>query len=147
MDSLKDAVLAAFPQKELNRDPAQCAPLVLAYIGDTIYDLYVRTMLVSTGDLTTHKLHLAAAKHVCAAAQSNAFHRIEPMLSEQEFSIARRGRNAHMGTIPKNATIRDYRAASGFETLIGYLYLAGMDERLRTLMNAAIYQEAADARS
>ncbi|MEL7610835.1 MAG: ribonuclease III domain-containing protein [Bacillota bacterium] len=147
MDSLKDTVLAAFPLKELKRDPAQCAPLVLAYIGDTIYDLYVRTMLVSTGDLTTHKLHLAAAKHVCAAAQAKAFQRIEPTLCEEELALSRRGRNAHMGTIPKNATIRDYRAATGFETLIGYLYLAGRDERLQALMNAAIFEEAAHAGS
>ena len=147
MDSLKNVVLAAFAQKEQNRDPAQCSPLVLAYIGDTIYDLFVRTILVSAGDLTTHKLHLAAAKHVCAAAQAKAFQKIEPTLCEEELAISRRGRNAHMGTIPKNATIRDYRAATGFETLIGYLYLAGMDERLCTLMNAAIFQEAADARS
>ena len=80
---------------------------------------------------------MRAAKLVCAAAQSRAFLRIEQLLSEEEMSVFKRGRNAHMGTVPKNAEIIDYRRATGLEALMGYLYLLGRDERLSELMRAA----------
>lgn len=85
-------------------------------------------------DQTAHGLHLNAAKHVSAGAQSKAFQKIKQTLTQQEEYFFKRGRNAHMGTIPKHATITDYRAATGLETLIGYLYLSGQDDRLRELM-------------
>ena len=120
------------------KDPAQMSPLVLAYIGDTVYDLYVRTSLVCGSDATAHGLHLGAAKRVCAQAQAQAAHRVLSMLTEEEAAVYRRGRNSHMGTVPKHAAIADYRAATGLEALVGYLYLKGEDERLTELMRTAL---------
>ncbi len=119
-------------------DPQQLAPLSLAYIGDTVYDLYVRTLLVTTTTLTAHGLHERAAKLVCAKAQAAAFRTLEPMLSEAETAVFRRGRNSHIGTVPRSASIMDYRIATGLEALIGWLYLSGRDERIRELMTAAL---------
>ena len=135
-----DEVLSSFRNRdgELSSvSPSQMSPLVLAYIGDTVYDLFVRTMLVESTTLSAHGLHMRAAKLVCAAAQSRALLRIEQLLSEEEMSVFKRGRNAHMGTVPKNAEIIDYRRATGLEALMGYLYLLGRDERLSELMRAA----------
>lgn len=115
-------------------DPTQLGPLVLAYVGDTVYDLFVRTRLVDSTRLTAHGLHVAAAKRVCASAQAEAYRRIEGCLTEEEAAVYRRGRNGHMGTIPKNASIGDYRSATGLEAVIGWLYLKGNDARLKELM-------------
>lgn len=134
---IRDAVFAAFPEAPL-REPRLMSPLVLAYIGDTVYDLYVRTHIINTSDATVHGLHLKAANRVCAAAQASAYRRIESLLDETELAIYKRGRNAHMGTVPKHASIADYRAATGFETLVGYLYLCGNDARISSLMRVAL---------
>lgn len=128
-------------EDELKKDPTQLGPLVLAYIGDTIFDLYVRTKLVLSTGLTAHGLHMAAAGRVCAAAQSESFHIIEPLLTDDELAVYKRGRNGHMGTIPKNASIADYRAATGLEALIGWLYLKGFDERLNELMRIVLSEQ------
>ncbi len=121
-------------------DPLSLPALTLAYIGDTIYDLYVRTLLAETVQAQVHALHLLAAKHVCAAGQAAAYRRIEPLLTEREQSAFRRGRNAHSGTVPKNARVRDYRVATGLEALLGFLYLTGEDARIGELMRAALEQ-------
>ena len=123
------------------RDPSLLAPLVLAYIGDTVFDLYVRTGLVTSTDLTAHGLHMAAAKKVCAGAQASSYKRIEGLLTEEEAYVFRRGRNAHNGTVPKNAAIGDYRAATGLEALVGWLYLKGEDARLNELMRVILEEE------
>lgn len=120
------------------KDPRQLAPLTLAYIGDTVFDLYVRTRLVDRTDKTPHGYHMAAAKIVCAGAQASAFRKVEDMLSDEERAVFKRGRNAHCGTVPKHANVTDYHQASGFEALIGYLYLCGADERLDALMARAL---------
>ena len=125
-------------------DPAQLAPLSLAYIGDTVYDLFVRTMLLETTTLTVHGLHERAAKLVCATAQSAAFRRIEPMLTEAELSVFRRGRNSHIGTVPRSASIIEYRIATGLEALFGWLYLSGEDERIRLLMGEILAPAGTD---
>ena len=138
MENLLGTVLQAFPGLCPRRNPKQAGPLALAYIGDTLYDLFVRTSLICGQDLTAHGMHLAAAKKVCAAAQAAAAHRLMPQLTEDELSVYRRGRNAHMGTVAKNASIADYRAATGLEALIGYLYLDGQDQRLIQLMTIAL---------
>lgn len=135
--SLLPLVMAGLPELA-RRDPRQISPLVLAYIGDTVYDLFVRTLLVERSDFTAHGMHMEAAKRVCAAAQAEAFLRIEPLLTEEELAVFKRGRNAHMGTVPKNARIADYRAATGLEALLGYLYLSGADARLAALMREAL---------
>lgn len=116
------------------KEPRLMSPLVLAYIGDTVYDLYVRTQLLLTCDATAHGLHVMATKRVCARAQAEAVQRILPTLTEDEQYIFRRGRNSHMGTVPKHAQMSDYRAATGLEALLGYLYLKGEDDRLNELM-------------
>ena len=124
------------------KNPGQMSPLVLAYIGDTVYDLYVRTSLVCGSDATAHGLHLKAAKQVCAQAQAEAARRVLPMLTQEEEAVYRRGRNSHMGTVPKHAAIADYRAATGLEALVGYLYLRGEDGRLTELMRTALHESA-----
>ena len=117
------------------------APLSLAYIGDTVYDLYVRTLLLHRSDATVHTLHLQAAAMVRASAQAQASARILPILREEEAAVFRRGRNAHMGTVPKSASIADYRAATGLEAVLGYLFLRGEDVRIRELMGIALLPE------
>ncbi len=123
------------------RDPRQLSPLVLAYVGDTVYDLYVRTQLILTTDATAHGLHMQAARRVCAKGQAEALRRIWDQLTEEEQGVYKRGRNSHMGTVPKNAAIQDYRAATGLEALLGYLYLAGRDQRLAQLLRQLLGNE------
>ncbi len=137
---LYHTVRAAMPKDSAVKDPRQMSPLVLAYIGDTVYDLYIRTSLVSTSDLAVHGLHRLASTRVCALAQARAYHAIAESLDDEENSVYRRGRNAHMGTVPKHAAITDYRAATGLEALFGYLYLMGRDERLTELMRIILLQ-------
>lgn len=120
-----------------NLNPNQIPALSLAYIGDTVYDLYVRTYLVKTQETTVHALHLLSAARVCAKGQAEAYFRIEPLLCEEELALFKRGRNAHSGTVPKNASVAEYHIATGLETLLGYLYLKGEDERINTLMQKA----------
>ena len=132
-------VIPSIPRLNGNGDAAkQLAPLTLAYIGDTVYDLFVRTRLISAARMTPHGYHAAAAKLGCAAGQAAAYGRIEPLLTEAEKEICRRGRNAHSGTLPKNALPGDYHLASGLEALMGYLYLSGEDARLSLLMDRAL---------
>lgn len=122
------------------RAPRAAAALSLAYIGDTVYDLYIRTLLIEREDARVHTLHLMSAKLVCAAGQAAAFRAIEPMLSEDERAVYRRGRNSHLGTVAKNAKIADYRTATGLEALVGFLYLTQQDARLTELMREIIRQ-------
>ena len=108
-------------------------PLALAFVGDTVFDLYVRTSVLEK-EVNSHKLHVMSVKHVSASAQAAAFLRIEPLLTEDELYIYRRGRNTKPTTVPKNAPVKDYRSATGLEALVGYLYLTGQRERLDLLM-------------
>lgn len=119
-------------------NPVHLPPLTLAYIGDTIYDLYVRTYLINENDMSPHGLHIGSVRLVRASRQANVAKSILPLLNDTELSIYKRGRNAHIGTIPKSASIMEYRAATGLEALIGYLYLSGEDERLNELMGIAL---------
>lgn len=116
-------------------DTRQMAPLSLAYLGDTVYDLYIRSYLVHRCPMTTNELHRQASLRVCAAAQAAAFGKIEGMLTQEEADIFRRGRNAHSTTVPKNASVSDYRIATGLETLFGWLFSRGEDDRIDTLMS------------
>lgn len=106
-------------------------PLVLAYIGDSVYELYVRTLLVSHGSIQVSKLHKRAIAFVKAKSQAEFLEEvIQSELTDDEKDIVRRGRNAKSGTVPKNAELVDYRMATGLEALFGYLYLIGNIERL-----------------
>ena len=119
-------------------DPRQIPPLNLAYVGDTVYDLYVRAYLIHTHPETVHNLHVLSAKMVCAQGQARAFFALEPLLTEEELAVYRRGRNAHSGTVPKNANVADYRVATGLETLLGHLWVLGQEERIDQLMAVAV---------
>ena len=119
-------------------DPRQIPALNLAYVGDTVYDLYVRAYLIHTHPETVHALHLLSARMVCAQGQARAFFALEGELTQEELSVYRRGRNAHRGTVPKNANVADYRVATGLETLLGHLWVLGREERIDQLMAVAI---------
>ena len=119
-------------------------PLQLAYIGDGVWELLVRSRLIYMGRSARH-VHKDAVACVNAHAQSEAFRRIEEMLTEEEADVARRGRNAHAHhAAPKNQDAADYRAATALEALIGYLYLTGQEERLLTLFKHS-QEDAKDA--
>lgn len=109
-------------------------PLVWAYIGDCVYELFIRMQLVNTTKLNPHKLHIEAIKHVKAKSQAETLNEIYDELSEEEKNIVRRGRNAQNHHLPKNAELADYTYATAFEALIGYLYLTKQDERLNEIL-------------
>ncbi len=118
--------------------------LVLAYIGDAVYEVYVRSRIICEhSTLPPHKLHIESTKHVKAHAQSNSIKVIEPLLSEEEMAVYKRGRNAKSATVPKNADVSDYRRSTGLEALFGYLHIKGDDERLSELMKIA-YENSND---
>ncbi len=119
-------------------DPSQLSPLTLAYIGDAVYELYVRTIIVNDGNMPVNKLHKKATQLVKAKAQSEAAEKIMVFLKEEELSIYKRGRNAKSGTAPKNADVVEYRRATGFEALVGYIYLIGDSERLSEILKLAV---------
>lgn len=114
------------------------SPLTLAYIGDEIYDLIIRSIVVGRGNTKAGHLHHATSQLVKAHAQSQMMHTIEPLLDEEEAEIYRRGRNAKSPTMAKNATMSDYRRATGFEALMGYLYLEDRFERIIALVREAL---------
>ncbi len=124
-------------------NPQLYAPLTLAIIGDSVYDLYVRTRLSEGGSLPTNTIHKAATSYVKAAAQAKSVYAIMDALCEDELAVFKRGRNAHSATVPKNARVSDYRAATGFEALLGYLYLKDAPKRLSEILSLAF--EAAEA--
>lgn len=117
------------------------SPLTWAYIGDSVYELYIREHLVNTTKLKPHKLHLEAIKYVKAKAQANILARIDKNLKEEEKEIVKRGRNAENHHLPKNATVQEYMYSTGFEALIGYLYLTKQDSRLKEILNMCITKE------
>ena len=131
--SMHDTVRQSFPEMP-PRGAGDLPVLTLAYIGDTVFDLYVRTFLIHKLPTSAHCTHMAAAKIVCASGQTAAFRKIEPVLHEAELRVYHRGRNAHGGSVPKNASVQDYRIATGLETLIGHLYWTEQDSRLDELM-------------
>ena len=114
------------------------SPLTLAYIGDAIYDLIIRTLIVKQGDSRPEKMHKRASALVKASAQAEMIERLLPMLTEEEHAIYKRGRNAKSYTMAKNATMLDYRKATGFEALMGYLYLKEDMSRLIDLVKAGL---------
>lgn len=120
------------------KKPSQYSPLVLAYIGDSVYEVYVRSRVIEEHeDMPAYKLHRQSIEYVKAHAQSNSMEVLESLLSEKELAVYKRGRNAKSATVPKNADLTDYRRATGFEALVGYLYLSGENERLEEIMKIA----------
>ncbi|WP_275297857.1 Mini-ribonuclease 3 [Clostridium sp. YIM B02551] len=110
-------------------------PLQLAFVGDGVFETFIRNYILNKNcELSAHKLHLEAIKYVKAHAQSEIIKRIEQQLTEEEYYIYKRGRNTKSATVPKNADVTEYRAATGFEALVGYLYLIGDKERLNFIL-------------
>ena len=116
-------------------DPGTYSPLALAYIGDAVYELIVRTMVISHGSIQVNKMHKKSASLVNAGTQAEMIRLMMEELTEEETAVYRRGRNAKSVTTAKHATVVDYRTATGFEALCGYLYLMGRLERLVTLIS------------
>lgn len=126
-------------------DIRQYSPLVLAYIGDGIYDLVIRSMLVGKGNAHVNDLHKKASRLVKAHAQSEMAKLLQPELTEEEFDIYRRGRNTKTFTTAKNATVADYHRATGFEALMGYLYLQDNMDRMMELILKGLEGTAGNA--
>ena len=117
------------------------SPLTWAYIGDSVYELYIRQHLINTTKLKPHKLHIEAIKYVKAGAQAKILEKIKQSLTEEEQEIVKRGRNAENHHLPKNATVQEYMYSTGFEALIGYLYLTKQDERLKEILELCVEEK------
>jgi ribonuclease-3 family protein len=117
-------------------DAKQLNSLALAYIGDAIFEVYVRRHLLQSGKVKPHHLHREGTKYVSAKAQSQVLFKMmdQQLLTEDETAVVMRGRNAKSGTVPKNTDVQTYRYSTAFEALMGYLYLSGELERLEELI-------------
>lgn len=124
-----------------NTDIKTYSPLTLAYIGDAVYEIVIRTILVEKGNAQVNKLHQRASKLVKASAQSEIIEKLKEDLTEEELVVYKRGRNAKSYTMAKNATMSDYRRATGFEALMGYLYLKEDFCRIVELVRAGIRED------
>ncbi len=122
--------------KEINAD--MLSPLTLAFTGDAVFSLFIREMLVCDANRPVGQLHKLSVQSVKASAQARAMREIMPMLTDTELSVFKRGRNAHTSHTPKNQSGCDYHYATGFEALVGYLYLKNEEERLNRLLSEVI---------
>ncbi len=120
------------------KDVNLMSPLTWAYVGDCVYELYIRTMLINKTNLKPHKLHIETIKYVRAQSQAKFLKKIYEDLTGEEKDIVRRGRNAENHHLPKNANVEEYMYSTAFEALIGYLYLTKKDERLKEILNMCI---------
>ena len=134
--SIYDIIKNSFDLKE--NDPKSYSPLILAYIGDAVYEIIIRTIIVSDGNTQVNKMHKKSSNLVKAETQANIIKAIMDDLSEEELATYKRGRNAKSYTSAKNASISDYRMATGFEALIGYLYLSGQTERMTDIVKLGL---------
>lgn len=119
-------------------DIKMLSPLVWAYVGDSVYELFIRTHLVNYSNAKPHKLHIESIKYVKAKAQADILKKISDKLTEEEKDIVRRGRNTENHHVAKNAEIADYTQSTAFEALIGYLYLTKQEERLKEILSLCI---------
>lgn len=134
--TILDAIKRDFACKDI--DIRTFSPLTLAYIGDAIYDLVIRTIVVERGNRSANNLHKSAIRYVNARVQAQMIDAIEEKLTEEEKAVYHRGRNAKSYTSAKNASIIEYRKATGLEALCGYLYLQGQQERMLLLIKEAL---------
>lgn len=139
MDTSIDKLKELFQLED--RDLRTYSPLTLAYIGDSVYEVVIRTVLVKKGNCPVNQLHRQASSLVRASSQSDIMDILEPVLTEEEHSVYKRGRNAHSPTMAKNASMSDYRRATGFEALIGYLYLKEDYARMLELIRMGIGED------
>lgn len=127
------------PENNTTRDNiGAISSLALAHIGDAVYELLVRTYLCDHGKLTSGGLHRASVKYVSAPAQAKAAEKIAQLFSDEESAVFRRGRNARVNSVPQNADIAEYHAATALEALFGWLYLVGRLERVNELFKAIL---------
>ncbi len=126
-------ILSASPDSTLK--PNSYSPLSLAYLGDCVYEMLVREKIMKTANMPVKKLHQKTVSYVCADSQARALDLILPILSEDEVAVYKRGRNAGGNNVPKNADKSTYHKATGFEALLGYLYLAGNTARILDLFH------------
>lgn len=117
-------------------DIREMNPLSLAFMGDGVLELLVRQHLVERSRLLPGKLHAEAVRYVSARSQFLEMKLLEPMLTEEEHAVFRRGKNANKATVAKHASVEEYRTSTGFECLLGWLYLKGRNERIMELMDA-----------
>lgn len=134
--TILDAIKSEFECKET--DIRTYSPLTLAYIGDAIYDLVIRTVVVERGNKSANNLHKKTVTYVNARVQAKMIDALESELTEDETAVYHRGRNAKSYTAAKNASIIEYRKATGLEALCGYLYLSGQQDRMLYLIREAI---------
>ena len=116
------------------------SPLTLAFLGDAVYSLLVRNMLSLSANKPARKLHKESIQYVNAAFQAQMIRELLPVLTEDETSVFKRGRNAHSSHSPKNQSDADYRYATGLEALYGYLYLCGNTERIKEIFELSTYK-------
>jgi ribonuclease-3 family protein len=116
------------------KNPLLLPPLTLAYVGDSVYEVYVRQRLLARGVVRVNDLHTGAVRYVRAKAQATALAHLQTVLTEEEQDVARRGRNAKGHAAPKGSDAAEYAASSAFETLVGFLHMAGRTERLSELL-------------
>lgn len=121
-----------------NANPRELSPLVLAYVGDSVFELIVRTYVVYEGTRHVKELNIISDKMVNAKAQSDLYNAVKDILTDEEAAVYRRGRNAKISSSAKNATLADYKRATGLESLFGYLYLSGNVDRAMELFKAGI---------
>lgn len=119
-------------------DPKAYSPLGLAYIGDAVYEIAVRTLVISEGNMSVNKYHKKSSSLVKASAQAGVYDNIKEKLTDEEAAVYKRGRNAKSATAAKNASIVEYRMATGVEALIGYLYLSGRTARALELIKIGL---------
>ncbi len=111
------------------------SPLTWAYIGDAVYELFIRNKLINETNLKPHKLHIEAIKYVKAKSQAEKLNEIYEILTDEEKDIVRRGRNTQNHHLPKNSNVQEYMYATAFEALIGYLYLTKQNTRLKDILD------------
>lgn len=127
-------------QTKLTQGGNDYSPLALAYIGDCVYELFIRTYVLSKGNRSVNKMHKASRELVKASSQAKLYFLIQEDLTEEEQVILKRGRNAKSVSRPKNGDMTDYRHATGLEALIGYLYIEGKMERIKELVSKGLEQ-------
>ena len=116
------------------KDVKLMSPLTWAYIGDAVYELYIRNKLINETNLKPHKLHIEAIKYVKAKSQAEKLNEIYEILTDEEKDIVRRGRNTQNHHLPKNSNVQEYMYSTAFEALIGYLYLTKQNTRLKEIL-------------
>lgn len=137
---MNDSKLLGMTYLSIEKSPKELNSLILAYLGDAVYELYVRHHLLAKGVVRPQDLQKAAIRFVSAKAQADVIRSIESDLSPEEIDIFKRGRNAKSGSVPKHAKVSDYRSSTGLEALIGYLYVNRDEERLQQLMETILQQ-------